>query len=277
VRLVRKYHERDLKIPMHRQTMLEVIEHDLITDENVLAVFYGGSIGNQNTDIYSDIDLRIVVKDEVFEEYRLNKKERAKKWGRVLYFEDFPWATYSVTHYDTFLKVDTFYYKIADIQPSVWLKNIRIVYDKTKLMQAVLEKSRLISYRPSAQEVEVWRTKFFAYVHEAYRRVNRNEMYYALQCLDNLRMSMVTAWYMEKGIQPNSFGDWAKIEGDRSELQSWQLSLLADCHSSREPDEIMNVIKKMIPELRKLHKNLCEKVEINENPELVEEILEMVL
>lgn len=107
--LENKHRERDLTIPKYRQIMLKEIEQDLIKDENVLAIFYGGSIGNQNTDLYSDIDLRIVVKDEVFEEYRLNKKERAKNWGKVLYFEDFPWTNYSVAHYDNFIKVDTFY------------------------------------------------------------------------------------------------------------------------------------------------------------------------
>ncbi|WP_367802182.1 nucleotidyltransferase domain-containing protein [Brevibacillus laterosporus] len=45
------------------------IEQDLLKDSNILSVFYGGSIGNQNTDLYSDIDLRIVVKDEFYEEY----------------------------------------------------------------------------------------------------------------------------------------------------------------------------------------------------------------
>jgi hypothetical protein len=115
VGLENKHNERDLQIPKHRQIMLKEIEQDLLRDENVLAVFYGGSIGNQNTDLYSDIDLRIVVKDDVFEEYRLNKKERAKSWGKVLYFEDFPGASYSIAHYDTFIKVDTFYYRLKDI------------------------------------------------------------------------------------------------------------------------------------------------------------------
>ena len=27
-------------------------------DEQIIGVFYGGSIGNQHTDLYSDIDLR---------------------------------------------------------------------------------------------------------------------------------------------------------------------------------------------------------------------------
>ncbi|PWW26641.1 hypothetical protein DFO73_110215 [Cytobacillus oceanisediminis] len=64
-----KHKSRDLEVPKHRQVLLNSIEQDLLNDENVLAVFYGGSLGNQNTDVYSDIDLRIVVKDEVFEEY----------------------------------------------------------------------------------------------------------------------------------------------------------------------------------------------------------------
>ena len=272
-----KHRDRDLKIPKYRQTMLKEIEQDLLKDENVLAVFYGGSIGNRNTDLYSDIDLRIVVKDEMFEEYRLNKRERAKNWGKVLFFEDFPWATYIVAHYDNFIKVDTFYYRKEDIQPSVWLQNISIVFDTTGFMEEILKKSMNLFFRPTVQEVEIWRTKFFAYVHEAYRRVNRKEMYYALNCLDNLRVSMAMAWYMDKGLQPNAFGDWAKYEGVRSELDNWQLALLADWHSSREPNDLMDVLKKIIPEFKKTHKRLCEKVEIEEEPEWVDEILGMVL
>jgi len=272
-----KYRKRDLEIPKHRQTLLNTIEQDLLSDGNVLAVFYGGSIGNQNTDLYSDIDLRVVVKDEVFENYRLNKKQRAENWGRILFFEDFPWATHSIAHYDTFIKVDTFYYKMKDIQSSVWLKNIKIVLDADGLVNDVLEKSMSLSYIPSAQEVEIWRTKFFSNVHEAYRRAMRKEIYYALNRLDHLRLSMTTAWYMESGIQPNTYGDWAKLEGERSELQDWQLILLSKWQSSREPNEILNVIKSIIPEFIKTHKKLCEKIGIDENPERIDEILDLVL
>lgn len=31
------------------------------------------------------------------------------------------------------------------------------------------------------------------------------------------RLSLVTAWYMDAGIQPNTFEDWAKLEGSRSQ------------------------------------------------------------
>jgi hypothetical protein len=272
-----KYRKRDLELPKHRDRLIKAIEQDLLNDDHVLAVFYGGSLGNQNTDLFSDIDLRVVVRDELFEEYRLNKKLRVKNWGTVLFFEDFPWATYSIAHYDTFLKVDSFYYLEKDIQPSVWLQNIKIVKDVTGSLKDVLEKSMSLSYLPSVEEVEIWRTKFFAYVHEAYRRVMRKELYYACHCIDNLRLSMAAGWYMEKGIQPNSFGDWAKLEGERSKLQDWQLSLLEEWSSSRNPNEIMNVIKKIIPEFREVHKSLCEKLQIEEKPEWVAEIVDMVI
>lgn len=272
-----KYKERDLDIPKHRQDLMAAIEIDLINDNNVLAVFYGGSIGNQNTDLYSDIDLRIVVKDEVFEGYRINKKQRAKNWGSVLFFEDFPWATHSIAHYNTFIKVDSFYYNTKDIKPSICLQNIKIVHDTTGLIKDVLTKSMALSYSPTVQEVKIWRTKFFAYVHEAYRRVMRKEIYYALHCLDNLRLSMVTGWYMNGGFQPNTFGDWAKLEGSRSKLLEWQLNLLEEWHNSREPEEILKVIKSIIPEFLRVHKSLCGRLEMDENPKWVEEILNMVL
>ncbi|WP_245153888.1 nucleotidyltransferase domain-containing protein [Jeotgalibacillus proteolyticus] len=108
--------ERDHKLPENRRNLLNTIEEDLLNDSNVLAVFYGGSIGSGNTDLYSDIDLRVVVEDHVIEEYLLNKKERAKNWGSVLFFEDFPEAPYTIAHFDTFIKVDAFYYRKEDIR-----------------------------------------------------------------------------------------------------------------------------------------------------------------
>lgn len=50
---------------------------------------------------------------------------------------------------------------------------------------------------------------------------------------------MITAWYMEAAIQPNTFGDWAKLEGERSKLNDSQLSLLAQWHCSREQNDLL--------------------------------------
>lgn len=273
---VTHFRERDVELPKHRDNLLHAIEKDLLQDEHVLAVFYGGSVGNKKTDLYSDIDLRVVVKEEVFEAYRLDKKGRAANWGDVLFYEDMPWATYSTAHFRSFIKVDTFYYRVKDIQPSVWLQDIQIVHDTNEWMKDIVEQSLKLSYKPTVIEIEMWRTKFFAHVHEAYRRVKRNEIYYALHCLDQLRLLMTTAWYMELGIQPNSYGNWAKLEGNRSNLHAWQLVLLENWFSSREPEQIMQVIKSMFPAFKSVHKSLCETYGIDEDCSWMDEVLSMI-
>jgi len=70
-------------------------------------------------------------------------------------------------------------------------------------------------YQPSKEEVERWRGKVFSYIHEVYRRVMRNELYYALTMINHLRLFVVNGWNMEAGRLPNDAWDWSKVEGDR--------------------------------------------------------------
>ncbi|SET96430.1 hypothetical protein SAMN05421676_11288 [Salinibacillus kushneri] len=156
---VSKHKVRDSKLPVYRKKLLDVMEKDLWNDDNVLAFFYGGSIGNENTDDYSDVDLRIIVRPEMIMEYISNKNTRQRNWGNVLYFEDInPCSTYTVAHYDCFIKVDTFYYTPDDIQSSVWLKNIKIIKDTDGIMADILEQSMGLTYQPSIDEFELWQS-----------------------------------------------------------------------------------------------------------------------
>ncbi|MGX1193436.1 hypothetical protein [Metabacillus sp. SLBN-84] len=252
-----KFEERDSNLPKWREELMAKIEQDLLLDDSVSGVFYGGSIGAGNTDLYSDIDLRIVVKDDVFEQYRQNKKNRAERWGHVLFFEDFPQATYSIAHFDCFIKVDSFYYKSSDLSPSVWLRDIEIVKDHEGFLEDLRSHSKPLRYKASEAEFDIWRNKFFAYAHEAYRRCMRNEFYYALHCLDMMRWSIAAGWYMEKGYPPNNPGDWAKLEGVRSRLSEQQKLLLSSWHSSRDKEQILYVLHAMLPEFIALHERLC--------------------
>jgi predicted nucleotidyltransferase len=277
VGFVTRHKERDGKLQENLQKLMDVINSDLTNDENVLAVFYGGSIAKGNDDLYSDLDLRVVVKEEVFEEYRINKKDRAKNWGDVLYYEDFPWATHSVAHFRSFVKVDTFYYKPKDLQPSIYLKEeAKIVYDPYGIVKEIYEKSQALDYRLTIEEFEIWRGKFFAHMHEVYRRVMRGEIYYALSSLNMMRWYIASGWDMEKNNLPNEYGVWSKYEGKRAGFEDWQLSLLESWDCDRNPYNIMNVLKLITPEFKRVHKKLCEKLEIEENSEWVNEIIEMV-
>ncbi|WP_331249017.1 hypothetical protein [Evansella clarkii] len=196
----------------------------------------------------------------------------------MIYFEDTDsLSVYTVAHYDCFVKVDVFYYTPDKIQPTVWLQNIKIIKDTNGMMASILEKSMKYTYQPSPEEIEVWRTKFFAHLHEAYRRAMRKEYYYALQSVDNLRLAISAAWYMEKGVQTNAFGDWAKYEGGRSKLDPWQKSLLESWECGRSTMEIMTVMKSIVHEFKTVHSSLCTKLGIEEDSALIDKIVNTVI
>lgn len=276
---VTKHEVRDGTLWEELKKLRTVITHDLIRDDEVLAIFYGGSIARGNYDLYSDLDLRVVVTKEAYSDYLLNKKERAKAWGNISFFEDRGTdVPYSIAHYTNFLKVDTFYYTPEDLIPSVYFKEeAEIDYDPHELIKNIKKASQNLSYNLSYEELEIWRGKFLGYLHDTYRRVMRDETYYALQNIDWMRWSIVTGWYMEKGYLPNDPGSWSKYEGKRSKLEAWQQNLLESWDCNRDPLSIVNTYKLMIPEFKRLNHSLCKQLNIDDDIVTIEEITNAVL
>ncbi len=272
------HEERDARLIHEREKLKNAINRDLIQDENVLAVFYGGSMAKGNHDRYSDLDLRIVVTDEVYETYRKNKKERAMNWGDVLYYEDFPWAKHTVAHFNNFVKVDAFYYKKEDLKPSHYMKEeAGIEYDPYDIVKGVREQSQHLHFEVNIGEFEIWRSKFFAHMHEVYRRMKRGELYYALHSLDMMRWSVAAGWDMADDRQPNASGEWSKYEGERSLFDKREQDLLARWDAGRDPEGIYHVMKSIVPEFKQVHGRLCKKLGVDERAEWVDEIVGLVL
>lgn len=275
---VSKYEERDLNLPIHRDKLLENALNDLTNDPNVLAIYQGGSLAKGNYDNYSDIDLHIIVAAEKKADFVRAKRERPKKWGKVLYYEGPEFTPVVVTHYECFVKVDTFYKEPNELEPSVWLHGLKALYDPHGLVENALEQSSKIEYKPTVEEVEVWRGKVFAFMHETYRAVMREEKYYALANLDKIRWFMATGWYMEMGKRvDSSYGIWSKLEGERSHLKKWQLSLLESWDCNRNSQNIMKTMSSMVSEIMKLNKQLCKRTGLEEREEWCEKIIEMVI
>lgn len=273
-----KHEQRDTRIPLEREKLRETIYKDLVRDANIIAFFYGGSLAKGNEDVFSDLDLRVIVKDEAFEAYRSNKKERAKLWGGVLYYEDFPWASYSIAHYRSFIKVDTFYYRQSDLQPSPYMKHLLIEHDPKGIVSQLRDESQSINYPFSQDEFEVWRGKFFAYLHELYRRVQRGEFNYAFQLIHSMSYSIVVGWYVEMGEVPNSFGDWSKVEGPRSPLSEEQLNVLVKWDvEKRDAEKLFQIARSQVEEFIRIHRVLAKRIGVPVNDEWISEIIEMVL
>lgn len=141
---VSKYEERDLNLPKHRDKLLENALNDLTNDPNVLAIYLGGSLAKGNYDNYSDIDLHIIVVADKKTDFIREKRERPKKWGKVLYYEGSEFTPVVVTHYECFVKVDSFYKEPNELEPSVWLHGLKALYDPHGLVKSVLEQSSKI-------------------------------------------------------------------------------------------------------------------------------------
>lgn len=274
-----KHLERDLSLPKYRDAHLESVLNDLTSDSNVLAIFQAGSLARGTFDNYSDIDLHIIVTTEKKAEFIKGKRNRAAKWGSVLFYEDFnPSSPVVVTHYDSFVKIDSWYHSPEEVVPSIWLKGYKVLYDPNNIISNVLNESSNIVYKPTADEVEFWRGKLMAFIHETYRAVMRGEIYYSLANLDRVRWLVVYGWYMEMEQHLDSpYGVWSKIEGERSKLDQVQLSLLKSWECGRNTEQIMRTINGVIPEIFRLNKQLSNQVNIEENEDDIKRIINMVV
>lgn len=278
VGFVSRHLERDAALPKHRENLLSNAIKDLTTDSDVLAIYLGGSLAKMNFDNYSDIDLHTIVKSGKRAEFIEKKRDRAEKWGIVLFHEDAnPNGPVVVTHYDCFVKVDSWYHALEEITPSIWLKGLKVIYDPNNLISAIINESSSFNCKLRANEVEFWKEKILAFTHETYRAVMRKELHYAQSNLDRIRWLIVSGWYMTMNEHFDaSYGSWSKVEGERSILNESQLSLLEKWKCGREGEEIMATVVCMIPEILSLNNSLSEKVGLETKEAHFKNILERV-
>lgn len=270
--------DRDKSLPDERESILNKALEDLTSDEDVVAIYLDGSLSRNNEDQYSDIDLHTIVTPEKIKDFIKRKRERAEKWGNVLFHENGnPYSPVEVTHYDNFIKIDSWYHTIDEIKPTIWLRNMKVLYDPNEVLEQIAEVSSKMKYKPTPEDVEFWRGKVLAFTHETYRSVMRNEPYYSMSNLDGVRWLMALGWYMEMDEHlDSSYGVWAKIEGERSKLSQEQLEVLHSWESSRDPKQIMDVLKRIMPEFLQLNRSLSKKVLIDSKEEMVQESIRLV-
>lgn len=274
---VSRHLDRDLSLANYRDVLLDNALKDLKSDSNVLAIYQAGSLARGDFDNYSDIDLHTIITPKKRGEYIKNKCSRAKRWGEVLFFEGAsPNNPFIVAHYDCFVKMDCWYHSPEEVTSSIWLKGYKVLYDPNNIISNVIYESSNLVYKPSSGEVKFWREKTLAFMHETYRAVMRDELYYALSNMDRVRWLVVSGWYMEMEHHLDSpYGVWSKIEGKRSKLHLWQLSLLDNWDCNRNAKQIIETLVSMVPEILRLNKYLSHQVNIKENENQIKKILEM--
>ncbi|HLG27847.1 MAG TPA: nucleotidyltransferase domain-containing protein [Paenisporosarcina sp.] len=276
---VSRHLKRDQELPIYREQLLNRILEDLTSDPNVVAIYLGGSLGRGNFDGFSDIDIHTIVTPETKLTFIRDKQKRSSNWGNVLFHEQSSaTAPVVVTHYDCFIKVDSWYKTLDEVVPSVWLKGLKAIYDPSNLLAPLLAEASNQTFQVEVEDITFWKNKVLAFIHETYRAAMRNELYYALANVDRVRWLIADGWYMEMDKHlDSSYGVWSKVEGNRSELHEWQLSLLATWSCGRDSGEIVKTMASMYPELLRLNKSLCQKIGIDDEEEKFKGILNLVL
>ncbi|MGX7010276.1 nucleotidyltransferase domain-containing protein [Lactococcus cremoris] len=205
-----------------RQKLLDKIVRNLAPNPDVLGIFLGGSLAVGNADEFSDVDFRVVVRENV------EKSDFLSNFIRTcenLAFIETQAESYAVLHFDSFVKLDVFIYHQKELAPSIWLQKIKILKDDGFLSNLTAQSAPL-TYQLTQAEFDEVLAKFYAWFHELYRRNARGEQNYTELCSLMLKNIWANFCYMSRGLQSNSLGDWSKLEGKRSKLTEAEQAFL---------------------------------------------------
>lgn len=205
------------------------------------------------------------------------KETLVRQWGKVLFLEDIENNQLIIAHYDCFIKVDVFCYTVDSLSPSLWTKQLCLIKDtKGQVVKQLMLESADKKAELSLAELANWQTKFFAYYHEVYRRAQRGECYYALSCIDKLRQLVVMGWYYQDGLRANSFGNWAKYQGPRSQLSETQHELLTSFFVKQDLKNLATVMPGLTRAFFEIGQELEKQMDLPYSPKECWEIFQMV-
>ncbi|WP_414049585.1 nucleotidyltransferase domain-containing protein [Macrococcus animalis] len=222
---------------------IDVINDYCLSNEKIKGLFYGGSIGRDDSDKYSDIDARIVVNQD-FNIVQI-KQDIINLFGNILFIEENN-NTFMVIHLEDLMKIDVFLYTIESIVPSPWLKDIRIMKDFESKLLTIKNLSNDILVSPSQQQIQFISNKYIAFLIETYKRRNRNEKFYLDHMINQMTNLLCYLWYLEKQFQPNAIGDWSKYQGNRSKLDDLQLDILDYIKREKSNSKTINVLNQQV-------------------------------
>jgi predicted nucleotidyltransferase len=177
-----------------RDRLLETAVRFFSADPAVIGIFLGGSLAAGSADVFSDIDLRVVVKPDRHGYYVDQRREIPKAWPGFLFNEWVPGAQHCVSHFRPFGKIDIFYYDASTLAPSPWyrLPN-KILHDPDGVVADLMKQSTGMPFTVREDDLDFSISKGLAAAHETYRRAMRGELFYAQTLMDELRHQMMQA------------------------------------------------------------------------------------
>ncbi|MDJ0632391.1 MAG: nucleotidyltransferase domain-containing protein [Xenococcaceae cyanobacterium MO_188.B29] len=216
------------ELNLARQHLLDRIVEYFLTKKSVEALYIQGSVAANSADEFSDIDFRVVIQPELYEQIVSERFSAPRQWGEWLYNEwaGNPWVC--VSHYQPFNKVDVLYFQPKELKPSPWyLLPTQLIYDPQDLVKEVIQASYGLEYTLDIREVDRLISKGLAYAEEVYRRVMRGELFYAQSQLDSFRGILIQFDdYDRKSLPSSGLGSPSHFEqrGSKTLIEGLKLS-----------------------------------------------------
>ncbi|WP_319420064.1 nucleotidyltransferase domain-containing protein [Pleurocapsa sp. FMAR1] len=223
----------------------KVVEY-FLDHKGVEALYIQGSIAEGSTDEFSDIDFRVLVKPNVYQQFISERFDAPKKWGEWLYNE---WAGSSwvcVSHFKPFNKVDVLYFKPTELKPSPWFTlPTKVIYDPQNLIQQVIQASQALEFTLlNIEDLDRLISKGLAYAEEIYRRVMRGELFYAQSQLDSFRCVLIQFDdYLHHSLPSSGFGSPSHFEerGSKALIEIMRFS-----YTSLEQQSILRSLEQLL-------------------------------
>ncbi|WP_436875091.1 nucleotidyltransferase domain-containing protein [Mammaliicoccus sciuri] len=228
-----------------------MIDHYINKKDEILAAFYGGSLARNDSDIYSDIDLRIVINDDAKSEIFIC--EFIDLFENILFIEE-KTSNFSVLHLVDLLKIDVFIFYKDELTPSIWMNNIYILKDDNDfLSQIKIQANKTVTISP--ERIVYIRNKYLAYLIETYKREKREEFHYVNYSINMMANIICYLWYLDINEEPNSLGDWSKYQGTRSKLNPYRIDILNELLTKDYFDQRITLNKEFVCVLENIDKN----------------------
>ena len=248
------------ELNLARDRLYQNIIDYFLARNDLEALYVQGSIAAGTADKFSDIDFRVVINSKAYRRYISERFNATKQWGEWIYNEWGGRSWVCVSHFKPFNKIDVLYFKPEELQPLPWfLLPTEVIYDPKGLVRQVVRASAKSDFSLlTGDEVERLISKGLAYAEEVYRRVMRNELFYAQSLLDCFRWILIQFDdYLHHSLPSSGFGSPSHFERRGSQAT---VELLKNSYAILERQSILEALKKLLQYYRdrviQLHKLL---------------------
>lgn len=241
---------------MNLKKYMDFISSFTVNKDEIKGVYYGGSIARNDSDEYSDLDVRLVVEEK-------SKKKIIEQFISELdniSFIESKSDKLAIIHLTDFIKIDLFVFYGYEVEHHVdiWLSNIKIIKDKNDFLLNIKNKAANKKVEVTSNRVEFAMNKYFSFLIESIKREKRGEFYYQNYSLNKMANILCYLWYLKLGYEPNNIGDWSKYQGERTKLCDRDIKEL-NTIINQKPSEQIDIMNK---EFLKVVKDIEQKYDV---------------